>query len=272
MKSKFIIFAISAIMLCSCGASANKAANEVDQDVHKEEPAGLTVTDAPEADDEIADDTYWSEFCENWQSRPDGKEVTIFADNTSDCDYDGFKKIGYNFYDLRYSFMIPEDWNGFRFAPKCEYDCEQFENGLTGIPVYDGDLPVEINNIGKPHTDYTDYFANKPMEKSVFFFAESPWQKLPWLRDELAPKYNHETYTDKKGRIMQVYFIDGLPKMAVYDDFFNLCIWFNVKSEDQIPTVVNMINSVEVGLSSDAEFALYKAEMLGYTIIPPEDE
>lgn len=220
---------------------------------------------------EADDDTYWSDFYEDLRTRPDGKEVTIFADNTFDCDYSGYKEIGYDFWDLHRSVMAPKDWNGFRFAPKCDYGGEQFENGLTGIPVYDGSLPVKIDSMKREHDDYTDYFANKPMEKSVFFFAEAPWQNAQDFIAENITKYDHETYIDKKGRSMQVYFLDGLPKYACYDDFFNLCVWFNLKDEGQIPIAVNMINSIEVTLSSNGMFALNTAERLGYTIIPPED-
>lgn len=226
---------------------------------------------APEADDEATDDTYWSDFYEGLRARSNGKEVTIFADNTFDCDYSGYKEIGYDFLELRRSIMVPKDWNGFRFAPKCDYGGEQFENGLTGIPIYDGPLPVKIDNRQKAHDDYSDYFANKPMEKSVFFFAESPWINPQQLIEEYITKYDHETYIDKKGRSMQVYYLDGLPKYVCYDDFFNLCVWFNLKDEEQIPIAVNMINSIDVMLSRDAGLALYKAEKLGYTIIPPEE-
>lgn len=70
---------------------------------------------------------------------------------------------------------------------------------------------------------------------------------------------------------MTVYFWEGMPKYAVYDNYFFLCIVFNLSSQDQIPTVVNMVNSVEVSLSREAEFALNTARRLGYTIIPPEE-
>lgn len=295
MKRILLILALVAILLCSCtdtAAKSNNGANNgaseskstVSEEVlpsntkpaitagtsPSEELTDLAVTDAPEADDEAAEDTYWSDFYEDLRSRPNGKEVTIFADNTSDCDYSGYKEIGYDFDDLRRSIMVPEDWNGFRFAPKCDYGEEQFENGLTGIPVYDGSLPVKIDSMKREHDDYTDYFANKPMEKSVFFFAEAPWQNAQDFIAENITKYDHETYIDKKGRSMQVYFLDGLPKYACYDDFFNLCVWFNLKDEEQIPIAVNMINSIEVTLSSDGMFALNTAERLGYTITPPK--
>lgn len=281
-----------AILLCSCTDAAvknNNGANNgtgesepaiseealpsdsepapADNTDPSEEPTALTVTDDPEK----GEDTYWSDFYEDLRSRPEGKEVTIFADNTFDCDYSDYKEIGYDFWDLHRSVMAPKDWNGFRFAPKCDYGGEQFENGLTGIPIYDGPLPVEIDRMHSEHDDYTAYFANKPMEKSIFFFAESPWMNPRQLIEEYITKYDHETYIDKKGRSMQVYYLDGLPKYACYDDFFFLCIWFNLTSKEQIPTVVNMINSIEVSLSDDAEFALIKAKMLGFTIIPPED-
>ena len=57
---------------------------------------------------------YW-DWREDLKTRPDGKEVTIFADNTFDCDYTGYKEIGYSFGSLYRSVMAPEGWNGFRF-------------------------------------------------------------------------------------------------------------------------------------------------------------
>lgn len=208
--------------------------------------------------------SYWN-WRENYKTRPDGKEVTIFADNTFDCDYSGYQKIGYDFGPLYRSVMAPEGWKGFRFYS----DYEEIENLLTGIPIYDGEIPVRID-----YHDESTYYAAMPMEKSTFFLAESPWARAQDFIDDgngLINKFDHETYTDKKGRTMQVYFIDGLPRYACYDDYYGLCIWFNLKSEEQIPIVVNMINSIDVSLSRDAEWALKLAERFGYTIIPPEE-
>ncbi len=205
---------------------------------------------------------YWTDYYSDLKTRPEGKEVTIFADNTFDCDYSGYKKIGYSFGPLYRSVMAPEGWKGFRFYR----DYYVLENELTGIPIYDGDIPVRIMD-----GDLITYRAAGPMEKSTFFLAESAWGRPQDFIKEYIDKFDHETYTDKEGRTMQVYFLDGLPKYACYDDYYGLCIWFNLKSEEQIPIVVNMINSVDVSLSSDAEWALKLAERFGYTIIPPEE-
>ncbi len=205
---------------------------------------------------------YWTDYYSDLKTRPEGKEVTIFADNTFDCDYSGYKKIGYGFGPLYRSVMAPEGWKGFRFYR----DHYVLENELTGIPIYDGDIPVRIMD-----GDLITYRAAGPMEKSTFFLAESAWVHAQDFIKEYIDKFDHEAYTDKKGRTMQVYFLDGLPKYACYDDYYGLCIWFNLKSEEQIPIVVNMINSVDVSLSSDAEWALEIAERFGYTIIPPEE-
>ena len=182
---------------------------------------------------------YW-DWREDLKTRPDGKEVTIFADNTFDCDYTGYKEIGYSFGSLYRSVMAPEGWNGFRFYN----DIEPFENELTGIPIYDGEIPVKID-----YQNESTLYAAMPMEKSTFYLAESPWIRAQDFIDDgngLIDKFDHETYTDKNGRTMQIYYIDGLPKYICYDDYYNLCIWLNVKSEDQIPVIVNMVNSVDV--------------------------
>lgn len=189
--------------------------------------------------------------------RPYGKEVTIFKDNTFDCDYSDYEEISYDFYGQQRSVMAPKGWMGFRYYE----EMTSFEQKLTGIPIYNGPLPVKIDKF-----DYTTQHANDPMNKSTFFFAESPWidplRLITAYNEEDILKYDHEAYVDKKGRSMQVYFIDGLPKYAVYDDFYSLCIWFNLDSKEQIPIVVNMLNSIEVTLSSEAKNALYEADIL----------
>ena len=213
---------------------------------------------------DVASDEQMPQLAFDLSLRPNGKEVTIFADNTFDCDYSGYKEIGYDFEDLHRSVMAPQDWNGYRFYS----DNTVFENMFNGIPIYDGPVPVKIDP-----TDDSTLFAAEPLDKSVFFFAESPWIHAQDFinADGLITKYDHETYIDRKGRSMQVYFLDGLPEYACYDDYFNLCVLFNLKSEEQIPTVVNMINSIDVTLSRDAEFTLNTAERLGYTVSPPEE-
>lgn len=282
-----LAFALALILLCGCSYSSVKSndgegnSNTVTSieilpfDSELAQPDSTSpdlesitdiTTDSSEADgtESFGVGPYWN-WREDYKTRPNGKEVTIFADNTSDCDYSGYKKIGYGFGPLQRSVMAPEGWNGFRFYS----DYEAIENLLTGIPIYDGDIPVRID-----YHDESIFYDAMPMEKSTFFLAESPWMRAQDFIDDgngLIDKFDHETYTDKKGRTMQVYFIDGLPRYACYDDYYGLCIWFNLKSEEQIPIVVNMINSIDVSLSRDAEWALEVAERFGYTIIPPEE-
>ncbi len=257
---------ISTIILCGC---ANSRANNGNSPTNAESKATIALMQqTPDgADAENASYNPPTSPIPDVSGRENGVEVSIFKDNTFDCDYADYEEIAYNFHELRRSVMAPKGWEGFRFY---EEDVTYFENRLTGIPIYSGELPVEIDTF-----DYTTQFANDPMAKSIFFFAEYPWMGDPFVlinssSNDNINKYDHETYIDKKGRSMQVYFLDGLPKYAVYDDFFNLCIWFNLESPEQIPTVVNMINSIEVTLSRDSEHVLYLAEKLGYTIIPPQ--
>ncbi len=217
--------------------------------------------------DNLEEDDSYLRPCEDLSSRPDGKEVTIFADNTYDCDYSGYKEVGYDFEYLHRSIMVPEDWYGYRYYR----DYPVLENTLTGIPIYDEPMPVDIDCDN--HVSIQFKYAD-PKRKSVFFFAESPWldpRDYLGKRQGLLVKYDHETYVDKKGRSMQVYYLDGLPVFACYDDFFSLCMCFNLKSEEQIPIVVNMINSIDVSMSWDGLCALYRAKMLGYSITLPEN-
>ncbi len=178
--------------------------------------------------------------------RPYGSEVTIFRDNTFDCDYSDYEELAYDFYEQHRSVMVPKGWTGFRYYE----ELTAFENQLTGIPIYDGAYPTMIDE-----NDYTTQTANDPMNLAAFFFAEYPWIDPYMLinssSEENIKKYDHETYVDKNGRSMQVYFIDGLPKYAVYDDFFSLCIWFNLDSKEQIPIVINMINSINVTVTGN---------------------
>ncbi len=229
------------------------------------EKLGYQLAESDGSEVDFSEDGSYLPDPDELRARPDGKEVTIFADNTSDCDYSGYKEIGYDFGNLRRSLMIPDDWNGFRF----DGDGSEYDGILTGIPIYDGNLPVKIDMFDK-----STRFANKPMEKSVFFFAETPSENAQDLiyAGGLISKYDHETYVDKKGRTVQIYYLDGLPKLACYDDYFGLCVWFNLKGEEQIPTAVNMLNSIDVTLSSNALFVLHKAEKLGYSVISPEGE
>lgn len=288
MKQILIFLILAAMLLCSCTNTATKgdsgSDNSISNSISESTPAvteeSLPSDSEPTQTDEIVstqesitdvtkNSTATSKKTafppsSELRNRPDGKEVSIFKDNTFDCDYSGYKEIGYNFGDLRRTVMAPESWNGYRFYG----DDSSFENMLTGTPIYNRPLPVEID-----HDDESTLFANEPWVESTFFFAESPWiHPEDYINsDGLISKYDYETYVDKKGRSMKVYFLDGLPKYAVYDDFFFLCIWFNLDSEEQIPIVVNMINSIEVSLSREAEHTLYIAEKLGYTIIPPEE-
>ncbi len=245
---------------------------EAEYALHQAQRLGYTIEEPDDfssavlPDDLEEADTY-PKNREDLRSRPDGKEVTIFKDNTLDCDYSGYKEIGYDFGYLHRSIMAPEDWYGFLFY--CDSDSAAFENRLTGIPIYDRPITVDIdcdNNVTRRHS-IPDYNA-------VVFFAESPWldpRDYLGKREGLLVKYDHETYVDKKGRSMQVYYLDGLPVFACYDDFFSLCMCFNLKSEEQIPIVVNMINSIDVSMSWDGLCALYRAKMLGYSITLPEN-
>lgn len=275
---RILTLTLAALMLLTACANSS-AKDKVITDISTEE-SNLTVSDkgmTSESETARADDTQTVTYesgddaldplkltREEWIALPDGKEVTIFADNTLDCDYSDYKIIKHGFKALSYSVKVPVSWNGFRF---CRYQTE-YEQTLNGIPIYDGSVPVEAD-----YNDVSTYLNVKPEENSVFFLAETP---LYYADDYvghswISEKYDHETYVDKKGRSMEVYYFNGLPKFARYNNFFCLCIWFNLKSEEQIPIVVNMINSLEVSMSRDAEYALHDAQRLGYTIEEPDD-
>lgn len=269
------------IMLCGCAESAvgdggrvaselTAAKDSVTDTSAAEPPASSDSEDGEPGSDDT--ENYWS-WREDLKSQPDGKEVTTLADNTFDCDYLKYGELGYDFDELHLSVMAPIGWHTFRFYPYCDCDAAPFENGLSGMPIYDGELPVKLRDM-PPFEDYSYFFANEPMEKSTFFLAFSPWpypQDFIDDRNGLIDKFDHETYTDKKGRTMQVYYLNGLPKYICYDDFFSICIWLNLKSEEQIPTIVNMINSIKVSMSHEAEQILSVAQRQGFTVIPPED-
>lgn len=278
---RLIILALALMLLCGCAESVvnGSAGRDVSNPTAAKEAAGNTADPEPADNTGIGNDDGEAEAPEEGITRqwweglseaPDGKEVTIFADNTIDFDYSGCKEIGYEFDDLHLSVMVPEGWNAFRYYPSCDCEWPPFENGLTGIPIYNGELPVKLRDM-PPFDDNSYKFANDPMQKSTFFLAFSPWLHPQDLIDRHITKFDHETYTDKNDRTMQVYFLNGLPKYICYDDFFFLCIWLNLKSEDEIPTVVSIVNSIEASLSNDAESALNTAKRLGYTIIPPEE-
>lgn len=255
------------LLLCGCASTQvqndGKGEDVLNSDASVIEESTLqSDTDSTETDDSNVKKSDFPNR-EELLAHADGVEVSIFKDNTFDCDYSGYKEIAYDFVYQRRSVMAPEDWCSFRF-----YGEEtKYENRLLGTPIYDRPLSVEINM-----WDDDTMFFNDPDHEAVFFLAEYPWQYAEsYLNNaDLIYKYDYEYYTDAKGRTMKVYFWEGLPKYAVYDNFFFLCIVFNLSSAEQIPIVVNMINSVEISLSSEAKFALNTAERLGYTIIPPE--
>lgn len=270
MKLSKRVFAIviAVVMLAGC-QSAESNMSEGQKYSGSENIASCTENSGDEVNTDSTETDDSNVKKSNFPSRDqllahtDGVEVSIFKDNTFDCDYSDYKEIAYDFVYQRRSVMAPKDWCSFRFYGEETH----FENRLLGTPIYDRPLSVEINM-----WDDSTMFANYPDHEAVFFLAEYPWQYAEnYLNNEdLIYKYDYEHYTDAKGRTMKVYFWEGLPKYAVYDDFFFLCIVFNLSSAEQIPIVVNMINSVEISLSSEAKFALNTAERLGYTIIPPE--
>lgn len=210
---------------------------------------------------------YWNSLYEDLRNRPDsGKEVTTFADNTSIYYRTGFRKVSCDFGTLKYTVEAPSDWSmGLRYYR----DYYLLENEPTGMAIYDGEIPVIGKNTGV-YADTIFLRAAGPMEKSIFFLGQTLHGGLPLSIPDYISKFDHETYVDRKGRTLQVYFLDGLPKCAYYEDFYNLFIWFNLKSEEQIPIAVYMVDSIEISLSWEAEYALKRAEDFGYTIIPPE--
>lgn len=209
---------------------------------------------------------YWKSLYEDLENRSDSdKEVTTFADNTSIYYRTGFHKVSCDFGALSYTVEAPSDWSqGLRYYQ----DYYLLENTPTGMAIYDGEIPV-MGKITGVYADMIFLDAAGPMERSIFFLGQTLHGGLPLSIPNYISKFDHETYVDRKGRTLQVYYLDGLPKCACYDGYPYLFIWFNLKSEEQIPIAVYMVDSVEISLSWDAEIALREAERFGYTIIPP---
>lgn len=124
------------------------------------------------------------------------------------------------------SLTIPKNWNSLTISESDIFELQHIGIQLfdSEIPeqreMYDGKLFVAITASGFAKT-YVDSWA------------------------EIGKDFIEKTYTTKTGYVMKVYYVDGLPEYATFDDYSDMCVFFDLSENDELDEIFGIIDGIE---------------------------
>lgn len=136
------------------------------------------------------------------------------------------KVITEKFEDFTISVTVPESWNYFVVA-----NDGIIEPQHVGIQLYDGEVPEQ-----------KELYGGK-----LFVAAAANGRAETYLGIEVDIKtpFTMEAYTTESGRGMKLYYIDGKLEFATFDDYPEMCVFFDLNESDDLNTVFAIIDSID---------------------------
>lgn len=122
---------------------------------------------------------------------------------------------------------VPTGWNYLVIS-----DSDMFELQHYGIQLFDGEIPE--------HPEMYD-------GKLYVAIAASGFAKThidSWV--EMGKDFIEEAYTTKAGCAMKLYYVDGLPEYATFDDYPEMCVFFDLNKDDDLDMIFGIIDSIKL--------------------------
>lgn len=163
----------------------------------------------------------------------DGSKAEVNNEDYSDDKEKNVTSISETFYDRIISLAIPESWNALRISD------DIFDLQHIGIQLFEGEIPQK----------------REMYDGKLFIAIAASGNAANYIDDysALGTEFIEDTYTSKSGYKMTLYYIDGLPDYATFDDYPEMCIFFDLNNSDDVDVIFEIVDSIEFGESDDAE-------------------
>ena len=142
--------------------------------------------------------------------------------NNAKDDYSGYKKISSDVCGYEINVCFPEKWNEYLVTTDTQF---------MGMQLFNGEVPEQLEII-----DGNIYIA-----VATHGFADR------YVYDAGYDKCEKENFTTKNGYGLIIYYDkNGMPTFATFDDYKDICIFFDVESKEEITEIMNIVNSIEI--------------------------
>lgn len=142
--------------------------------------------------------------------------------NNAKDDYSGYKKISSDVCGYEINVCFPEEWNEYLVTTDTQF---------MGIQLFNGEVPETLEVL-----DGNIYIA-----VATHGFADR------YAYDAGYDKYEKENFTTKNGYGLIIYYgKNGMPTFVTFDDYKDICIFFDVESKEEITEIMNIVNSIEI--------------------------
>lgn len=156
-------------------------------------------------------------------SHPNLTEFKPFGDS---ADSHAGKRITETSFENRtISLTLPEGWNYLTIS-----NSEIFDLQHTGIQLFDGEIPEQ-----REMYDGKLYIA----------IAASGFAKRhvdSWV--DMGKEFTEEAHITSAGDDMKLYYVDGLPEYATFDNYSEMCVFFNLNENDDLDVIFGIIDSI----------------------------
>lgn len=122
---------------------------------------------------------------------------------------------------------VPNGWNYLVIS-----DSDMFELQHNGIQLFDSEIPE--------HPEMYD--GKLYVAKAASGFAKTYVDT--WI--EMGKDFTEEAHTTKSGLAMKLYYVDGLPEYATFDDYSALCVFFDLDKDDDLDMIFAILDSVKL--------------------------
>lgn len=157
----------------------------------------------------------------------DGSKAEVNNEDYSDDKEKNVTSISETFYDRTISLAIPESWNALRISD------DIFDLQHIGIQLFEGKIPKQ----------------REMYDGKLFVAVAASGNAANYVDDysALGTEFTKDTYTSESGYKMTLYYVDGLPDYATFDDYPDMCVFFDLNSSDDMDVIFEIIDSIEFG-------------------------
>ena len=134
------------------------------------------------------------------------------------------KNISRNFDGQIINVDIPVSWQS--------YTLEDYDLQHVGIQLYDGEIPAQREMYG----------GKLFIASAASGFAQSCTEYQETRRDS----YDVSDYTTASGYKMKLCYRGGIPEYATFDDFRDMCIFFDLDGQDDTDVIFRIIDSIVI--------------------------
>ena len=119
----------------------------------------------------------------------------------------------------------PPDWNELAIVYS-----DNFPQQHTGIQLFNGKIPEQLEII----------------DGKIFIASATSGFADGHLKDRYSIS-DFESFETSKGYKLKIYYgNDDFPEFALFEEYPDMCIFFDIESEEEIAEIVSIVNSIEI--------------------------